>query len=114
AALPQRLDTVIGDRGILLSGGERQRLAIARALLRQPRVLILDEATSALDADNEQRIQQAIESLHHRMTIVIITHRLSAIQHADVIHVMRGGRIVSRGTWAELRRELLLEELLPS
>lgn len=102
AELPQALDTVIGHRGIRLSGGERQRLAIARALLRRPSVLVLDEATSAVDAENERRIQQAIDQLQHRLTIVVITHRLSTISRADVIHVMEQGRIVQSGTWPAL------------
>lgn len=102
AALPQGIQTVLGDRGSLLSGGERQRISLARALLRNPRLLILDEATSSLDAESEARIQQAIDSLHRRMTIVIITHRLSAIRHADMIHVLDRGRLVETGTWQEL------------
>jgi ATP-binding cassette subfamily C protein len=99
AAMPERLDTVLGDRGVRVSGGERQRLALARALLRQPSLLILDEATSALDTENERRIQQAIEGLHGSMTILIITHRLSTIRGADTIYVIEGGRIVERGSW---------------
>jgi ATP-binding cassette, subfamily C, bacterial len=101
-ALPEGLDTIVGDRGALLSGGERQRLALARALIRQPALLILDEATSALDSENELRIQEAIESLHHTGTIVVITHRLTTIRRADVIHVMDEGRLVESGTWSEL------------
>jgi len=101
-ALPAALDTVIGDRGILVSGGERQRLALARALVRQPRLLILDEATSALDSENEERIRRAVEGLRHRMGIVVITHRLSTIRHADAVHVLEGGRLVESGTWSEL------------
>jgi ATP-binding cassette subfamily C protein len=100
--LPQGLDTIIGERGVLVSGGERQRLSLARAILRRPGVLVLDEATSSLDSENEQRIQQAIESLHEQMTIVVITHRLSTIRHADVIHVMDHGRVVETGSWDEL------------
>lgn len=100
--LPQGLDTVLGDRGVLLSGGERQRVALARALLRRPALLILDEATSSLDAENEERVQRAIESLCSQMTIVVITHRPSAIRGADVIHVLDEGRIVESGTWAAL------------
>jgi len=101
-ALPAGLDTVIGDRGILVSGGERQRLALARALVRRPRLLILDEATSALDSENEERIRLAVEGLRHRMGIVVITHRLSTIRHADAVHVLEGGRLVESGTWSEL------------
>lgn len=104
AALPQRLATIVGDRGVLVSGGERQRLALARALLRRPSLLILDEATSALDSEHERRIQDAIDALHHQMTIVIITHRLSTVRNADVIHVLDGGRLVESGTWDRLQR----------
>lgn len=100
--LPHGIDTRIGDRGVLLSGGERQRLALARALLRAPDLLILDEATSALDSENEQRIHEAISRVHGRLTIVIITHRLSAIRDADTIHVLDGGRVVQSGPWHEL------------
>jgi ATP-binding cassette, subfamily C, bacterial len=101
-ALPQGIDSVIGDRGVRLSGGERQRLALARALLRRPALLILDEATSALDSENERRIRDAIAALHGRVTILLITHRLSSVRDADAIHVMQDGRIVESGTWAEL------------
>jgi len=101
-ALPNGLDTVIGDRGVLLSGGERQRLSLARAILREPRVLILDEATSALDSENERRIQDAIDDLHEQITIIVITHRLSTIRNADQIHVIESGRIRESGTWASL------------
>jgi ATP-binding cassette subfamily C protein len=102
AALPQGLDTRIGDRGVLLSGGERQRLALARALLRRPALLVLDEATSALDAENERRIQQALAALHGQLTMLVITHRLAAIRGADRIHVLDAGRIVQSGTWDDL------------
>lgn len=101
-ALPEGLDTVVGDRGVLLSGGERQRLSLARALLRMPEVLILDEATSSLDSENERRIQTAIDRLHEQVTIVIITHRLSTIRNADVIYVLESGRVVESGTWQAL------------
>ncbi|HJU66485.1 MAG TPA: ABC transporter ATP-binding protein, partial [Gemmatimonadaceae bacterium] len=100
--LPQGLGTAIGDRGVLLSGGERQRIALARALLRKPSLLILDEATSSLDAENEQRIQQAIADLHGRLTILIITHRLTTVRDADVIYVVDAGRIVEHGDWDDL------------
>lgn len=101
-ALPQGLDTVVGDRGVRLSGGERQRLALARALLRRPALLILDEATSALDTENERRIRGAIGALHGRVTILLITHRLSSVRDADTIHVMEAGRLVESGDWATL------------
>jgi ATP-binding cassette subfamily C protein len=83
ARLPRGLDTSVGERGIHLSGGERQRIALARALLRQPLLLILDEATSALDTGNEERIRDALAGLHGALTLVIIAHRLSTIRHAD-------------------------------
>jgi ATP-binding cassette, subfamily C, bacterial len=102
--LPAGLDTVIGDRGVLLAGGERQRLALARALLCRPALLILDEATSSLDSENERQIQRAIERLHGRTTILVITHRLSTIREADVIHVMEDGRLVESGSWSDLIR----------
>jgi ATP-binding cassette subfamily C protein len=102
AALPQGLQTTVGDRGVRLSGGERQRLALARALLRRPALLILDEATSALDTENERRIRDAIRALHGRTTILLITHRLPSVRDADVIHVLEGGRRVESGSFDEL------------
>ncbi len=100
--LPDGLETILGDRGVLVSGGERQRLSLARALLRQPALLILDEATSSLDSENERRIQHAIEQLHGQVTIVVIAHRLSSIRNADLIHVIERGEIVESGRWQEL------------
>jgi ATP-binding cassette subfamily C protein len=96
------LDTIVGDRGVRVSGGERQRLALARALLTNPALLVLDEATSALDSVNEQQILSAVRGLAGEVTTVIVTHRLSAIRHADFIHVMEEGRIAESGTWDEL------------
>ena len=95
--LPEGMETILGDRGVRLSGGERQRLALARALLRKPSLLILDEATSNLDSENERRIQGAIEELHGSMTILIITHRLFTTRSADVIYVLEQGRLVESG-----------------
>ncbi len=95
--LPEGMETVLGDRGVRLSGGERQRLALARALLRKPSLLILDEATSNLDSENERRIQSAIEELHGSMTILIITHRLFTTRSADEIYVLEQGRSVESG-----------------
>jgi ATP-binding cassette, subfamily C, bacterial len=100
--LPRGLDTVIGDRGTSLSGGERQRLALARALLRAPSLLILDEATSAVDAENELRIQRAVEELHDHVAVLLITHRISTVRVADAIYVVEGGRVVESGSWDEL------------
>ena len=102
AELPQGLDTPVGDRGALLSGGQRQRIAIARALLKDAPILILDEAMSALDNESERRIQEALVELMRNRTTLVIAHRLSTIEHADEIIVMEDGRIVERGTHAEL------------
>lgn len=102
SSLPDGLDTVVGDRGVRLSGGERQRIVLARALLRKPSVLILDEATSSLDSENEHRIQQAIDSLQGKMTIVVIAHRITTIRNADSIFVLEQGRIVEQGNYQSL------------
>ena len=100
--LPQGLDTMVGDRGVLLSGGERQRLSIARALLKNAPVLILDEATSALDSESERHIQAALEALMVNRTTLVIAHRLSTVERADRIVVMDRGSIVEMGKHAEL------------
>jgi len=102
ADLPQGLDTPAGERGALLSGGQRQRIAIARALLKNAPILIFDEATSALDNESERRIQEALLLLMRDRTTLVIAHRLATIEHADEIVVMEEGRIVERGTHAEL------------
>ena len=99
---PRGYQTLVGERGSTLSGGERQRLAIARALLKDPPVLILDEATSALDAATEARVQRALKALTHNRTTFVIAHRLSTVRDADRILVFDQGRIVERGTFAEL------------
>ncbi|MFN2577273.1 MAG: ABC transporter ATP-binding protein [Pyrinomonadaceae bacterium] len=100
--LPRGYDTIIGERGTFLSGGQRQRLAIARAVLIDAPVLILDEATSALDAESEQLVQRAIANLIRNRTTIVIAHRLSTVRRADLIAVIEAGRIIERGTHAEL------------
>lgn len=101
-ALPNGYDTIIGERGVTLSGGQRQRLAIARAFLTNPRILILDDSTSAIDSATEDRIQQAMHSIMRGRTTLLITHRLSQIRWADTILVLRQGRIIDQGGHTEL------------
>ncbi|SNC77507.1 ATP-binding cassette, subfamily B, MsbA [Hymenobacter gelipurpurascens] len=103
-ASPEGYQTVIGDRGSRLSGGQRQRLSIARAILRNPPILILDEATSALDTESEKLVQEALTRLMQNRTSLVIAHRLSTVQHADEIVVLQHGRIVERGTHEQLLR----------
>jgi ABC-type multidrug transport system fused ATPase/permease subunit len=100
--MPEGYSTNIGDRGLTLSGGQRQRLSIARAVLKDPPILILDEATSALDTESEQAVQQALEYLMQGRTSIVIAHRLSTICHADEIIVMDSGHIAERGTHQHL------------
>ena len=101
-ALPDRLDTYMGEGGARLSGGQRQRIAIARALLRDAPLLLLDEATSALDAESERLVQDALDRLMEHRTTIVIAHRLATVRAADRIVVMDGGRIVEEGTHASL------------
>ena len=102
AGLRDGLDTIVGDRGILVSQGERQRLALARAFLRNPSMLILDEATNSLDSENEGRVLDAIERRRGEFTVVLIAHRLSTVRRADLIYVIEGGRVVESGDWSSL------------
>jgi subfamily B ATP-binding cassette protein MsbA len=102
SSLPEGYDTVIGDRGVRISGGERQRLAIARAVLKDPQILIFDEATSSLDTESERLVQDAIERLLSNRTTFVIAHRLSTVTNADLILVISGGRLVEMGRHADL------------
>jgi ATP-binding cassette, subfamily B, heavy metal transporter len=101
-SLPDGYGTMVGERGLKLSGGEKQRVAIARTLLKDPAILVFDEATSALDSRTERVIQDELEGISRSRTTLIIAHRLSTIVHADQILVMEHGRIVERGTHADL------------
>jgi len=104
--LPEGIDTIVGDRGVRLSGGQRQRIALARAVLRMPELLILDEATSALDSESERLIQQSIDQLAHKTTILVIAHRLSTVAKADMVYVMKLGQVVEQGSFVELSARL--------
>jgi ATP-binding cassette subfamily B protein len=101
-SLPDGLDTMVGERGYRFSGGEKQRIAIARLLLKAPRVVVLDEATAHLDSESEAAVQRALDTALEGRTSLVIAHRLSTVQHADSILVVVGGRIVEQGTHDEL------------
>jgi subfamily B ATP-binding cassette protein MsbA len=110
--LPEQYDTVIGDRGLKLSGGQRQRIAIARAILKNPPIMILDEATSSLDSVSEALVQKALDTLMKGRTTIVIAHRLSTIEHADRILIIEKGRIMDIGTHEELiARNVIYREL---
>jgi subfamily B ATP-binding cassette protein MsbA len=102
AEFPEGFETVVGEAGLKLSGGQRQRLAVARALYKDPPILILDEATSALDAESEGIVQRALENLMRNRTTLIIAHRLATVRNADIIVVLEDGRVVEQGSHAKL------------
>lgn len=102
-ALPEGMDAQVGERGAMLSGGQRQRVGIARAIYRQPRLLVLDEATSALDNETEHRVSATIARLHGEVTIIVVAHRLSTVRHADAVVYLEDGAVVAVGTFEELR-----------
>jgi len=121
-SFPKRFDTMVGERGITLSGGQKQRTALARAVLRQPRILILDDALSSVDTDTEERILRRLREVMRERTTVLISHRVSTVKSADQIVVLRQGQIIERGThdellalggyYADLNLKQLLEEEL--
>ena len=103
--LPEGVQTFVGERGVRLSGGQRQRIGIARALYRDPQVLVLDEATSALDSQTEREVMAAVNSLHGAKTLIIVAHRLSTVAECDLLFRLEGGRVIQSGTFAEVTNE---------
>ncbi|MFT5330971.1 MAG: ATP-binding cassette subfamily C protein [Parasphingorhabdus sp.] len=102
--LPEKLETVVGDAGQRLSGGEKQRIALARAMIQKPELIILDEATSALDLENEARIRDTIDKLHDDITVIVIGHRLPTLEHSDQLITLEKGRVKAAGTWADMMK----------
>jgi ATP-binding cassette subfamily B protein len=119
---PDRYDTLVGERGITLSGGQKQRTALARAIIREPRILILDDALASVDTDTEEKILQSLKDVMRERTTILISHRVSTVKNADQIVVLRDGSIIERGThdellaaggyYADLHQKQLLEEEL--
>jgi ABC-type multidrug transport system fused ATPase/permease subunit len=105
-SLPEGLDAQVGERGTKISGGQRQRLGIARAMFTRPHLLVLDEATSSLDGETESDISTAINSLRGSTTVIMIAHRLSTVRNADIVVYLDNGKIISTGTFEEVRRSV--------